>query len=55
MLYAVAVMTGLRAAELASLTRDSFKLDAVPPAVAVEAGYSKRRRKDTVPSKTSQR
>ena len=49
MLYAVAVMTGLRAAELASLTRDSFKLDSVPPAVAVEAGYSKRRRKDTVP------
>ena len=49
MLYLVASMTGLRASELASLTRESFKLDAASPAVVVEAGYSKRRRRDTVP------
>ena len=49
MLYLAASMTGLRASELASLTRDSFKLDTVPPVVVVEAGYSKRRRRDTVP------
>ena len=49
MLYLTASMTGLRASELASLSRDSFKLDDATPVVVVEAGYSKRRRRDTVP------
>ena len=48
-LYTVAGYTGLRASELASLTPASFHLDANPPAVRVEAGYSKHRREDTVP------
>ena len=49
MAYTVASMTGLRASELASLTRESFRLDADPPAVQVAAAYSKRRRTDSVP------
>ena len=49
MLYLTAGMTGLRASELASLTPASFDLDAATPVVAVEAAYSKRRRRDTVP------
>jgi integrase/recombinase XerD len=49
MLYALALYTGLRASELASLTPASFRLDADPPTVTVQAGYSKRRREDTVP------
>jgi integrase len=49
MLYAVAVFTGLRASELASLTRSSFHLDDDTPIVTVEAAYSKRRRADTLP------
>ena len=48
-LYLVASMTGLRASELASLTRESFRLDDATPIVVVAAGYSKRRRRDTVP------
>ena len=48
-LYTVAAYTGLRASELASLTPASFTLDASPPTVCVEAGYSKHRRKDHVP------
>jgi integrase len=42
------VETGLRANELRSLTRASFDLDGDPPAVTVEAAYSKRRRQDTL-------
>ena len=49
MLYRVAVETGLRANELRSLTRSSFALDDDQPTVTVEAGYSKRRREDTLP------
>lgn len=49
MLYLTAGMTGLRAKELASLTPASFDLDAATPVVVVEAGYSKRKRRDTVP------
>jgi len=49
MLYALAVGTGLRRGELASLTPESFALDATPPTVTVEAGYSKRRRRDVQP------
>ena len=48
-LYVTAGMTGLRASELASLTPDSFALDAPTPAVTVEAAYSKRKRRDVVP------
>jgi site-specific recombinase XerD len=48
-LYTVAAMTGLRANELASLTPASFSLDVATPTVTVEAGYSKHRKKDTVP------
>ena len=48
-LYLVAGMTGLRASELASLTPGSFTLSAETPTVAVEAAYSKHRRRDEVP------
>jgi hypothetical protein len=37
MLYRLALTTGLRASELASLTKRSFDLDSTPPTVAVEA------------------
>jgi integrase len=52
MLYTVAAHTGFRASELASLSPASFALDAAPPTLTVEAGYSKHRRKDTVPVHT---
>ncbi|MGD9857435.1 MAG: tyrosine-type recombinase/integrase [Planctomycetaceae bacterium] len=42
-------MTGLRKAELASLTPQSFDLDSTQPTLTVEARASKRRRKDTRP------
>jgi integrase len=45
-LYLLAVQTGLRAGECASLSQESFDLKA--GAVTVEAGYSKRRRRDTL-------
>lgn len=48
-LYTLAVETGLRASELRSLTPESFDLDGDPPVVVVEAGYSKRRRRDQQP------
>jgi site-specific recombinase XerC len=48
-LYRLAVETGLRRGELASLTRASFDLAAVKPTVAVEAAYSKHRRRDVLP------
>jgi integrase len=47
--YRIAAATGFRANELRSLTTDSFDLDAAPPTVTVEAGYSKRRRRDVQP------
>lgn len=47
MLYVVAAYTGLRASELASLTKASFNLEA--KTVTVLASYSKRRRNDTLP------
>lgn len=46
-LYLVASFTGLRASELASLTRASVDVDAAT--VEVDAAYSKRRRKDLLP------
>lgn len=48
-LYLLARETGFRANELRSLTPASFDLDAKPPIVTVAAGYSKRRREDTLP------
>jgi integrase len=49
MLYRLALGTGFRASELASLVPDSFNLDGQPPTVTVEAGYSKHRRRDVQP------
>jgi integrase len=49
LLYLLAATTGLRASELASLTPSSFRWDTKPPTVTVEAAYSKRRRRDTIP------
>jgi integrase len=47
--YRLAAFTGLRAQEIASLTPQSFALDADPPTVSVEACYSKHRRRDVLP------
>ena len=49
MCYRLAAATGFRANELLSLTTDSFDLDAAPPTCTVEAGYSKRRKRDLQP------
>ncbi len=49
MLYTVAVSTGLRASELASLTWGSFNLSDSEPSVRVLAAYSKHRRDDVLP------
>jgi integrase len=48
-LYLVAIYTGFRSSELASLTPLSFDLDAEPPTVTVGAAYSKHRREDVQP------
>lgn len=48
-LYRLALGTGFRASELASLTASSFNLDGGQPTVTVSAGYSKRRREDIQP------
>jgi len=48
LLYRVALTTGLRRGELASLTRASFDLAAVWPTVTVAAAYSKHRREDVL-------
>ncbi len=48
-LYYVAFGSGLRAAEVASLTPESFDLDSDTPMVIVEAGTSKRRRREEHP------
>ncbi len=53
LLYRLAVETGLRAGELASLKRSSFGLDADSPTVTVEAAYSKHRREDILPLRVS--
>jgi len=49
MLYRVAAGTGFRVSELASLTPQSFELDADPPTVSLQATASKRRRTDVQP------
>lgn len=43
-LYLTAAGTGFRASELASLTPESFDLDADPPTVTVDAAYTKNRK-----------
>jgi integrase len=48
-LYALAMTSGFRAKELASLTPASFLLDADRPAVIVRAAYSKNRREAVQP------
>jgi len=48
-IYILSSMTGLRRAELASLTAESFDLDSPQPTLTVEAGASKHRRKDVLP------
>jgi len=49
MLYRLALGSGLRAAELRSLTRGSFALEGDDPSVTVGAAYSKHRREDVQP------
>jgi len=49
LLYRTALGTGLRAAELASLTVRSLDFAARPPTATIEAGYSKHRRRDVLP------
>ncbi|MFH1421631.1 MAG: tyrosine-type recombinase/integrase, partial [Planctomycetota bacterium] len=49
LLYRLALETGLRASELASLAKNSFSLETNPPTVTVKAAYSKHRRDDTLP------
>ena len=48
-LYSVALGTGLRASELASLTAQSFDLKSEPPTVRILAKNEKARRGDTLP------
>ena len=47
--YVFSYMTGLRRAEMASLTPQSFDLDAEPPTLKVKAGCSKHRKTDILP------
>jgi integrase len=49
MLYRLAVGTGFRVSELASLRRESFDLAGEPPTVTVAAAYAKSRREDRQP------
>jgi integrase len=49
MLYALAMTTGCRVRELASLTPKSFEFDGDGPTVTVRAGYSKNRREAVQP------
>lgn len=49
LLYRLALGTGLRAGEIASLTVGDFRLDADPPVVIVQAAYAKNRRRDELP------
>jgi integrase/recombinase XerD len=47
-LYLLAVSTGLRRGEIASLRKSSFHLDSHSPTATLEAAYSKHRRKDVL-------
>jgi integrase len=49
MLYRIAAGTGYRSEELQSLTPESFALEGAYPTITVEAGNSKRRRRDVQP------
>jgi site-specific recombinase XerC len=48
-IYMISFMTGLRRKEIASLTPQSFDLDADPPTVTIKATVSKHRKKDVLP------
>ncbi|GAB6186684.1 tyrosine-type recombinase/integrase [Thermopirellula anaerolimosa] len=48
-LYLLAGYSGLRAAELASLTRGALSIETDQPTVTVEAAYAKNKRQDVVP------
>jgi integrase len=48
-LYLLAAYSGLRASEMASLTRAELSLDSEPPTVTVRAAYAKNKRQDTIP------
>ncbi len=49
MIYLIAAYTGLRRNEIASVTRQSFDFSSKPATLTIEAGYSKRRRRDVIP------
>ncbi len=49
MIYLIAAYTGLRRNEIASITRQSFDFSSRPATLTIEAGYSKRRRRDVIP------
>jgi len=49
MLYILAVYTGLRTSEIASLTWQSFNLNGPTPSITLLAAYSKHRRDDILP------
>lgn len=51
MFYRLAVQSGLRLGELASLTWSGLDLDASTPTVTIAAAYAKNRRADTLPLK----
>lgn len=52
-LYQLGVESGLRRNEIGTLIWRRLDLDGSPPTVTVAAGYSKRRREDTLPLKPS--
>jgi len=49
MLYALALATGFRAAELASLLWQGLELDSDSPTITISAGYTKNRKEATLP------
>ena len=49
LIYVVAAYTGLRAGEIASLTPESFELDAEPPVVVVASAYTKNKKVARIP------
>jgi integrase len=49
MIYTLSFMTGLRRAEIASLTSASFNLEGTPATVTIEARNSKHRKLDVLP------
>jgi len=51
MLYLLALNTGFRASELASLTWQSLDLDTSEPTITIKAGYTKNRKEATMPLK----